>query len=261
MQKFFLIVLAMKALMLSAYAADLPVKVAPLPTTYTAPYSWTGFYVGISGGYASGRNDLSIVGNNPTSVAVINAGAVLPSYGTGASGGMVGGQIGYNWQMGNFVFGPEVDISWVGIEGSASSAFAAGPFLVSTHASESVNWLGSVRARAGWLVTPTTLLYATGGGAFGGVKSEFAGAITGPRVITGGAAGYNNSDVKWGWVVGGGIEQALGNRWSVKAEYKYFDLSDISGIAATKIGGTPISFTGSQDYKVNTVVLGVNYKF
>ena len=128
-----------------SYAADLG-PAAP-PQTYVAPvapttYDWTGFYVGINGGYGWGRFPNS-------------GGAALGS----AGGGLVGGTVGYNWQWDQFVAGLEADLDWADVGDNDPATGTRGR----------LNYLGTVRGRLGYAFD-RVLLYGTGGLAYGGVK-------------------------------------------------------------------------------------------
>lgn len=159
----------------SASAADIaarPYVKAPAPVPY---YSWTGFYVGVNGGGAFGSTGASHTGLPVGSLGASN------DYGLGhdLSGGFGGGQIGYNWQFDpKWVVGIEADVQGADIRGSSTivgaivttrggGAGAPGNFVTS---SEKVDAFGTIRARFGGLITPETLIYATGGAAWGNVK-------------------------------------------------------------------------------------------
>src|SRR5579871_5998391 len=102
-----------------ALAADLPAR-APVYTKapVIAPIeSWAGFYIGANAGGASSRNCWDLT-------AAVGVGAVPPT-GVGchdATGGLVGGQIGYRWQMTNWVFGLEAQGDWANLKGSNISS-------------------------------------------------------------------------------------------------------------------------------------------
>ena len=101
---------------LPAMAADLPVK-APPPVMAPFPI-WNGFYAGFNGGYSWGRSSREFNFVTATGAAIIPPGGVITSGGTDLEGGLFGGQIGYNWQTSNWVFGFETDIQWANQRGS-----------------------------------------------------------------------------------------------------------------------------------------------
>src|SRR5436189_2536375 len=101
------------AMMTSASAADLPVK-TPMAAPVMAPvWNWNGFYIGINGGYSWGK-----AGRDITFRDAVTGLPVVAVAGTGTggdhnlNGGLFGGQIGYNWQTSNWVFGLETDAQW-----------------------------------------------------------------------------------------------------------------------------------------------------
>lgn len=177
-----------------AIAADLPSKKGP-PVYVPPPPLWTGFYIGLNAGYAwSQDNSVGITtfpavddptGNNPI-LATMAAGAT--SIFNAKTGGFIGGgQVGYNYQLAEkYVVGVEADIQGVAGGRSSASAATAGtaPVVVAVlpnplvgtattvlSTSKSLDYLGTLRGRAGYLVTPTLLAYATGGLAYGQVRS------------------------------------------------------------------------------------------
>ena len=160
---------------LPAFAADLPSRVmpAPSPIMATPVYNWTGFYVGANAGYAWGSGDVSVLGNAPILSALSLAG--LP---TGASldndGFTMGVQAGYNYQINQFVLGAEADANWV--DGSDSKG-ALGSTGLNFYSSSKVEWLSTIRARAGFAIN-NVLIYGTGGFAFGEAKSTVT--VSGP---------------------------------------------------------------------------------
>jgi outer membrane immunogenic protein len=100
-----------------AMAADLPVK-AP-PPVMAPVLIWNGFYAGLNGGYSWGRSSRELNFVTVTGAAIIPPGGVIMSGGTDLEG-LFGGQIGYNWQTSNWVFGLETDIQWANQRGSAT---------------------------------------------------------------------------------------------------------------------------------------------
>jgi outer membrane immunogenic protein len=260
MKKLMLLSAALAAIISGgAFAADLPSrKEAPVyvpPPPPPPPPMWTGFYAGVNIGGGWSANTV-----NPNSTALYVSPATgniyaLPGNNSGGSnaGGVVGGgQIGYNYQFGsNFVVGVETDFQGTSMSTGGNRNYAlypdplvAGAFLnplsPSGNPGIALNWLGTVRGRAGFLITPTLLLYGTGGFAYGGVQG-----------------GYSNySNTRTGWTAGGGVEWMFLPNWSAKAEYLYTDLSS---------GGTTGTFGYNYGYhrhpQFNIVRAGVNYHF
>ncbi len=198
----------------AASAADIPRRAPAPPPVVAAPvYSWTGAYIGINGGYGWGESRFS---------APFNTGSF------DLSGGLVGGTLGYNYQVGQAVFGAEGDIDWSGIKGSTLCG--------GTTCETRNNWLSTVRGRLGYSFD-RFMPYVTGGLAIGDIENNIAG-IGGAR------------DTKAGWTVGGGIEAALDGPWTAKIEYLYVDLGS---------GGTV--FGSDAEFKSHIVRGGVNYRF
>jgi outer membrane immunogenic protein len=191
-----------------ASAADLParmpVKAAPPPVVVQL---WAGPYIGINGGVVWHRGETST-----TNVA----GVPYDSATADGTGGTVGGTIGYNWQTQNFVFGLEADANWVSAKGSESKT----PFAAPLTYTAKLEWLATVRARAGVLVGPRTLVYATGGLAVGGVDDEWRFSVSPTPAV-------RLNDTRVGWTAGGGIEHFISNpHVTVKAEALYVDLGN-----------------------------------
>jgi outer membrane immunogenic protein len=272
-----------------AFAADLsPAPVYTKAPPVAAPYSWTGCYVGVNGGYGWNNGSSSYQDSNSTAdpinfIPSTPAVAYVPSpTSTGSSGWLGGGGAGCNWQSQQWVFGVEGDIDGGHISGSnTTSAFsprevALGPNVftgidTTTTANEQVSlrWLSTIRARAGIAVQDRVLLYATGGLAVGGVNSQ--GSVN--TTTTGGFSSVvwngSNSTVKAGYVVGGGVEWAFYDRWTAKAEYLWYNLGNVSHpLNCTSDGGAPCfndvyPTLGSTSSSVfgSIVRVGVNYKF
>jgi outer membrane immunogenic protein len=200
----------------SASAADIQRRQAlpaKAPIYMAPPYNWTGFYVGINGGGAWGNSDFS---------------APFPTGTFDLSGGLVGGTIGYNWQMGQLVFGVEGDIDWSNIRGSTACAL--------TSCETKNDWLGTARGRLGYAFD-RFLPYVTGGAAFGNIKTNIPGV-------------GSTSDTNVGWTLGGGIEAAIAGPWTAKVEYLYVDLGR---------GGSTLG--SDAKFNANVVRAGLNYRF
>jgi outer membrane immunogenic protein len=237
------------ALAVAAKAADIYVPAPVGPGSYKdGPYVplWTGFYIGVNGGYGWGTPSSKVIDVEETAGGAFIAETTKHFT---PEGGFGGGQIGYNWQRDRFVFGMEADIQGSGIHGSATTSVTPG---VSATGSTSLDWFGTVRGRLGYAWGPT-LLYATGGFAYGEVHdkiSKFDPAF----------ASLSHSEIATGYVVGGGIEYALSPKWSLKAEYQFIDLGkDFFSVDVA----APNKFIAELDprHSYSTVRLGVNYHF
>ncbi|HEY5067541.1 MAG TPA: outer membrane beta-barrel protein [Xanthobacteraceae bacterium] len=244
-----------------AFAADMAVKASP-PVVATA-FSWTGCYVGGNAGGAWGNSNVTLMEtgafldplshNPPADVAFSNA---LGSPGIRMSGFTGGGQVGCNYQAGSFVFGIEGDGEYTGLSGSAAATatLPIAKLAASATTSVSSHSLFTVRPRAGFAVD-RTLFYVTGGYAGGNVTysesmSQRAGVSTGGTV----------SSTQSGWTIGGGIEYAMTNNWTIKGEYLYVNLGSV-GFAGANIVMPTFTTANSATFKENIGRLGLNYKF
>ena len=257
-----------------ALAADLPYK-APRPAPVMIPVvNWTGFYIGINGGYSWGKAGRELSFFNP-----LTGIQIIPPVGSGATsdsnlnGGVFGGQLGYNWQSGNWVFGFETDAQWTGQRGTASRlcgvlATAAGACLpgvalgTSAAVEQHLEWFGTFRGRAGVLVTPSTLLYMTGGAAYGSLNTDVTVTSITPLGLPVSITRSGDSS-KFGWTIGGGIESKLsmfGNNWSGKLEYLYMDLGTVE--STTGIGTGVLIGTNLSTRVTDSIFrAGINYQF
>ena len=263
MRKIMICAAAMTAMITGAFASDLPNKVPVYNAPLMASTPWTGFYIGVNGGGGYSTQDQSIAGVDKFAVAAVSSGFIPGSVATRGGGGMFGGTAGYNYQLNPmFVIGAETDFDWANIGGSGGQSLTLGPFALNTTGSEKLNWVGTLRARGGWLVTPSTLLYATGGLAYGAAESATTITLTVPKATY--TAMSDITSTKIGWVIGAGIEQQLFTNWSIKAEYDYISLGSIGNSFGTTLGtkpGIPVAFTSNQDLRYQTAKVGLNYHF
>jgi len=209
-----------------AAAADMPrpyqpsYKAAPV---YIAPFTWTGFYVGVSGGYGWGRS------NWTNTVTAVSTGDF------DINGALVSGTVGYNLQTGTFVWGLEGDFGGSWIKGTDTATCGLGGCETRN------SWLGTGRGRIGYAWN-RWLPFVTGGAAFGDIK------MSGPL-------GGSETKSKVGWTAGGGVEYAFSGPWSAKVEYLYVDLGT-AGCGAVNCGAD-----FDVKFKTNLVRAGVNYRF
>ena len=280
-----------------ASAADLPGRSSALaPAPVYNNYNWTGLYVGLNAGGTFGNS------NRCGSFAPYSNANGLPVAGflpncaiTGVrnSGFTGGGQIGYNWQSGNIVYGVEGDIDFLNggrrrggntiVTGGATPANFAGTYVVSNGGGSNGNAFGTARLRVGYAFD-RFLVYVTGGAAFGGrsIGNSSAAFYPAPLAVAPGnqfssyssVGGGSNNRV--GYALGAGLEYALTNNWSVKGEYLYANfgggrgnrayactnvgLGIIAGTCAAQAGNTFIS-TGRSRNDFSLLRVGVNYKF
>jgi outer membrane immunogenic protein len=206
-------------------------------------------------------------------------GAPLPAS-IDTSGVLGGLQAGYNWQIGSALIGADADIDWSDAKGSVSREGTIGtiaPFANSVVAADKVKWIGTVRARLGYLPTPNLLVFGTGGFAYGEV--EHSGAYTASLPTSGILipVGYDcfanvpcfsgsTSNTAFGWTVGGGLEYAIARNWTIRGEYLYVNLESTSFTeAATSLpflATVPSSFTANfSRTKLNIARAALNYRF
>ncbi len=219
-------------------AADLPMKAAPIPVEI---YNWTGFYIGAAGGGSFGFSD-----------HIDRATGLSDAGGYNVKGGLVGGTLGYNWQVSNFVVGFEGDASWVSEHGSTADV---GPIglnnldgngrpIFSSFTRET--WLATARGRVGYAVN-NLLFYATGGFAAAGVQAEVKDNAS---VLL-----ASMSSTRTGWTAGGGLEWGFAPNWSAKFEWLYMKFDSVAFNTLQAEGPRNVPFDD------NVVRFGVNYRF
>jgi outer membrane immunogenic protein len=255
----------------AASAADMAVKAPPLAPVY----NWTGFYVGGNAGWVgSTSNSITNTGTDAGTAGLGSAlnivGSIPPSVSASASGFIGGGQIGYNWQAANWVFGLEGDIQGTTAKGNVTAAFPGSALSVplSTTYHRELDWLATFRGRVGIAATPSFLLYATGGLAVGETKigNSFICTTCAPPASTQAGTVAQSDNTSVGWTVGAGAEWMFAPQWSVKAEYLYVDLGRHSSTINYIYGPggaltTASSLTSSVRDTWNIARVGVNYRF
>ena len=218
------LLLATAAFSTSAFAADLYSTPASIPV-YDEPVSdWTGFYVGIFGGAAFNPStpgviqiDSDLDGDFGEPVAGPLAAAFGRNFIGSHDGGFMGGiEAGYDHQMGDFVVGGVIDIGYVDYT-DRQSGFSSTP--ASYTQVTDLGWLGTIRARGGYLVTEDVLAYVHGGLAVG--ETRFSFPSTNPNGVS---RGGNSTSV--GFQVGAGVEAKLTENWSLGLEYAYTNLGE-----------------------------------
>ena len=252
----------------SAKAADLPAESVYKGGPLIVPvYDWTGFYVGISGGYSRGdaANSYTITGLPPL------AGS------THMNGGVFGGQAGFNWQANrNFVVGLEADLQGTWQNGTDNPPALPGtcPATIifpctainTIGVDQKLRWFGTARARVGFLPWDHVMLFVTGGAAFGEVESNatitntarpsFLGVPLPPLASF---ASGTATNPRGGWTVGGGSEWVLAGPWTAKLEYLFVDLGTVSN---TFIGGGVVpTVVATSHVRDNIIRIGINYRF
>ncbi|WP_036259442.1 outer membrane protein [Methylocapsa aurea] len=239
----------------SAVAADLPSRAPPPPYLPPAPiFTWTGLYIGGQVGYGWGRDSATLFDPGTPDIIIPDQGVIpgIPATSFPINfnpGGVIGGaHLGYNLQIGQWVAGLEGDVNGTSI----SQNFGAG-FLTGSTFTTRANVQGSIRLRAG-IAFDRVLLFATGGAAFTGLETSYSTFL-----------GYDNlSRTRAGWTVGGGIEYAITNNWSIQAEYRYSDFGRYTDYLINSFPAPSLLFPGANvkhHYTQNQVQIGFSYKF
>lgn len=221
-----------------ASAADLPMQSYKSPPVVAQVYNWTGFYVGVNGGYGWGTQDPMTPLSNRFDRTSFNT-----------SGGMFGGTIGAQIQQGYVVLGIEGDLDWANIKGNGITTPTIGGLVlpglpITLNIATNVSAVGTARLRAG-VAMNNWLFYATGGAAF--IKSSATGtSIAGvPCGTLGVLPNCSASSLRPGLAAGLGAEWGFAQNWSAKVEYLYIE-SLGSGVSVDHL---------------NTIRGGINYRF
>lgn len=231
---------------LTAYAADLPMAPPPPPRAPVfvppPPFTWTGFYVGINGGYS--WNNVS-TNDNVGDTASFNA-----------NGGIVGGTIGFNYQWNWFVAGFEGDVDWSGMKFS-QTAFDSSSLGTSVATVTYKNDVLSTFAARFGVAADHTLFYAKAGGAWTQEEIDLSG--TDPLL---GTVSGSNKFSRLGWMAGAGIEYAITNNLTAKVEYNYINFgSENETLNATFSAFGPATASITSKPTMNVVKFGFNWLF
>ena len=248
MKRIVLALLASTALAASASAADLTprrvLKAAPLEA-----FSWTGLYIGghVGAGWSTTESRLDDISINGVSVGGLN----LPLASHTGNGFLGGGQVGFNYQLGTLVLGIEADGTYTDLKGSA-------PCLVVLTCTDKTKWMATAAGRVGFAYEHT-MIYLKGGAAWAKHDHNVNLSLAG---VTLDASG---SSTRTGWLIGTGVEQALGYGWSAKVEYNYIDFGSNSLNLPVNITGAgvlpPITAATSFNEQTHVVKGGINYRF
>jgi outer membrane immunogenic protein len=259
MKKLALAILIFALSTAGASAADMAVKAPPMAAPVI--YSWTGFYIGGNVGYGWGQANNNFV-PLPSPAQFVNL--AVQDLNSDPRGVIGGGQIGYNWQNGKFVYGLEADIQGADVTGRVTvtpiiqnnlTPFPGAAFLSS---GERLTWFGTVRGRVGITPVDRLLLYVTGGFAYGNVD-YYSETNFRPVGTTQYLASF--SKTKTGWTLGAGGEWAVGNNWSVKAEYLYIDLGNENTVVNANPLLPPFQVAYSWRTQEHIARVGLNYKW
>ena len=227
---------AVAAITVAAYrpalAADLPIPSYPPPLP--PAYNWTGIYLGINGGFGTG--------NSNWSDGLVGTTGSFP-----ISGYLIGGTAGFNYQIGEYVFGIEGDGDWTNLNGNSGSTCGAITTVLTppVGCQTQSQWLATVRGRVGYAYD-RILLYGTAGAAFGNIQT----GLNPPSTF--------DSSIEAGWTVGAGLEWAFAQNWTAKVEYLFVDLPNGACTTVGNCGGAAGSIVSFNE---SVIRAGLNFKF
>ena len=226
----------------AADAADLRARTYTKAPPMAAPvYDWAGFYIGANAGVASSHECLTITGVAGAAVAQNSEGC------HNATGGLVGGQIGYRWQATSWVLGVEAQGDWAGLKGSNGSLTAIIPYTNQTK----IDGIGLFTGQVGYAFN-NVLWYVKGGAAV--TDNRYSSFFTAANVV------FNQAnETRWGGAVGTGIEFGFAPNWSVGVEYDHLFMGN-NGVT---FPATAIAVTRSDNIRENVDMgtVRVNYRF
>jgi outer membrane immunogenic protein len=240
MKKVLLSTVALIAFAAPAAAADLaarPYTKAP-PPAIAAVYDWSGFYIGANGGWGSSRKCWDSV----APALLIGAEGCHD-----ATGGTAGGQLGYRWQAGTWVFGLEGQGNWADFRGSNASTL----FLGSRNDSK-IDAFGLITGQVGWAAN-NVLFYVKGGAAVTADRFRIV------DIPTGAVVGTTGDDTRWGGVVGAGLEFGFAPNWTAGVEYNHLFMQDRTHTFVDAAGAFFAADRIRQD--VDLVTVRVNYRW
>jgi outer membrane immunogenic protein len=246
------IAVALAATMLPAAAADFPVEPVYQARPVVLVFRWTGVYLGAHVGGGRGfvdENALPLA----TFVGSPFAGIVPFPTSIGLGGWFAGGQIGANYQVDSWVIGIEAQASWAQFKGSSTCAANLTLVIpVTASCTAKLDSLGTAAVRLGWAFDHL-LLYGKGGAAW--TNDSYQVTFSRPA----GLLLLSTNELRWGWMVGIGVEYAFTDNWSAKIEYNYMDLGGDS-LRFIDTNGT-VTMDANLRQRLNVVKIGVNYRF
>lgn len=219
-----------------------------------AVYNWTGFYIGANAGYGWGRDPFS-----EALTEFIPPAQPVTLSGPNSQGFLGGFQAGANWQTRSVVGGLEIDLSGSSVKGTSSVAGVLFGTPFTQMQTDKFDWLGSGRARLGYLVTPDTLLYGTGGLAWTRLTQTATAVNPFDTTVT------TTPSWRFGWAAGAGAEMRLWNsNWIGRVEYLHYDFGNAGSTIGGLTNGVLFEYTvdtTSRHLTVDTVRAGVDYQF
>jgi outer membrane immunogenic protein len=258
----------------SANAADRgPAYKAPPPVAAPAPWTWTGFYIGVHIGAGWGDkiwsepagssvNCEDCLGGSGTTAGLVDADGTVAGF-------LGGGQIGFNLQiLPNWVAGVEADVSGADIRGNfpcfgGQHAIVQEASADSCHSKSDV--LGTIVGRVGPTIGPAWI-YVLGGGAW--IRDHYSDDYFFPSSFcpSGFCTTYSASETRWGWTVGTGVEYAIGANWSAKVQYNFMDFGTTRELlfiapGSVDLGCAPCQYKEDIQQRIHTVKFGINYRW
>ena len=243
-KKFLLGTVALVAFAAPAAAADLAARpYTKAPAMFAAVYDWSGFYVGANGGWGSSRKCWD---NTSVTLGVVIA--ARPEGCHDATGGVAGGQVGYRWQAGTWVFGLEAQGDWANLKGSNGSLV----FAPNATNRSKIDSFGLFTGQVGYAAN-NVLLYVKGGAAV--TSDKYYGANTATGVVIDSAR-----ETRWGGVVGVGLEYGFAPNWSAAIEYDHLFMGTKDN-TYTLVGTNTFSRVDRVSQDVDLVTVRVNYRW
>ena len=262
------IVLGVVRLASHALGADLPVQVTPVLAPPVLP-TWTGLYVGVNGGWGwtNSNNGNGTLTLDDTVGGTLFSPVTIASANHNAQSALFGGQIGYNWQAGSWVFGVEGDIDGADIKGSQAIVFPGTSLLGAGgngFITQKQEWLASIRGRIGY-TADRGMIYFTAGGAWTNVQLGGGATISGiggDTPIAGDTASpFSINTTRSGYVIGGGYERMIDANWLVRAEYLYYGFTGaVSGSSLFPVLPA-VATINTGNFNTSVARIGISYKF
>ncbi len=248
--------------------SGLPARKSPPEASPSREGSWNGLYLGLDAGHAWSADNattFNYVGSGGGFVALSAAGVLPSGFNLSSNGFMGGGEIGYNYRIDDrLVAAIETDIEGVAVGVTQANRVAGSP-LVYVQGQRSQHSFGTVRGRAGFLVTPTLMAFGTGGLAYG--EADLSAAWFSPSLkpaLNAGGSAFGYQDMRTGWTAGAGVEWMFLPKWSAKLEYIYYDLGTATMLPLQAVYGVKGLFSSASyqgRFNGDIVRVGVNYHF
>jgi outer membrane immunogenic protein len=241
MRKFLFVMALAPFFLTNAQAADLPARTYAKAPPMAPAFTWTGCYVGVTGGAAEGHSQWTSIS---TAIPRLRG---LPVANHKMNDVALGGTVGCNYQMSAVVFGVEGDLSWTNLQSAGRAKPPFGGFVETKQ-----GWFGTLRARLGYSVAERWLVYVTGG---------LATTSAQLRVFDNATFNVVDSKSRTGWTLGAGIEVAFDNHWSAKFEYLHMDFGNAKYFNPDVPipGGVVVA---ERNRLTNDIIrVGLNYRF